>query len=44
MKRPIAYLAGVGKYAPPRVMKNAEFAALGNACRKVADHLSADVD
>ncbi len=29
MKRPIAYLAGVGKYAPPRVMKNAEFAALG---------------
>ncbi|MCC6927413.1 MAG: ketoacyl-ACP synthase III [Gemmatimonadaceae bacterium] len=29
MKRPIAYLAGVGKYAPPRVMKNAEFAELG---------------
>ncbi|MFP5353820.1 MAG: beta-ketoacyl-ACP synthase III [Gemmatimonadota bacterium] len=29
MKRPIAYLAGVGKYAPPRVMTNAEFAALG---------------
>ncbi len=29
MKRPIAYLAGVGKYAPPRIMKNAEFAELG---------------
>ena len=29
MKRPIAYLAGVGKYAPPRIMHNAEFAALG---------------
>ena len=29
MKRPIAYLAGVGKYAPPRVMRNDEFAALG---------------
>ena len=29
MKRPIAYLAGVGKYAPSRVMKNDEFAALG---------------
>ncbi|MEO7965087.1 MAG: beta-ketoacyl-ACP synthase III [Gemmatimonadaceae bacterium] len=29
MKRPIAKLAGIGKYAPPRVMKNDEFAALG---------------
>ncbi len=29
MKRPIAYLAGIGKYAPSRVMKNDEFAALG---------------
>ncbi len=29
MKRPIAYLAGVGKYAPPRVMTNAEFATMG---------------
>lgn len=29
MKRPVAYLAGVGKYAPPRIMKNAEFAELG---------------
>lgn len=29
MKRPVAYLAGVGKYAPSRVMTNAEFAALG---------------
>ncbi|MGQ0648834.1 MAG: 3-oxoacyl-ACP synthase III family protein [Gemmatimonadaceae bacterium] len=29
MKRPIAYLAGIGKYAPPRIMKNEEFAALG---------------
>jgi 3-oxoacyl-[acyl-carrier-protein] synthase-3 len=29
MKRPIAYLAGIGKYAPPRVMQNHEFAALG---------------
>ncbi|GMV08348.1 MAG TPA: beta-ketoacyl-ACP synthase III [Gemmatimonadaceae bacterium] len=29
MKRPVAYLAGVGKYAPPRVMTNAEFAKLG---------------
>lgn len=29
MKRPVAYLAGVGKYAPPRVMTNAEFAQLG---------------
>ena len=29
MKRPIAFLAGVGKYAPPRIMKNAEFAELG---------------
>jgi 3-oxoacyl-[acyl-carrier-protein] synthase-3 len=29
MKRPIAYLAGIGKYAPPRVMRNDEFAALG---------------
>ena len=25
-------------------LTSAEFAALGNACRKVADHLSADVD
>lgn len=29
MKRPIAALAGVGSYAPKRVMRNAEFAALG---------------
>ncbi len=29
MKRPVAYLAGVGKYAPPRIMTNAEFAKLG---------------
>ena len=29
MKRPIAYLAGIGKYAPVRVMRNDEFAALG---------------
>ncbi len=29
MTRPIAYLAGIGKYAPSRVMKNDEFAALG---------------
>lgn len=29
MKRPIAYLAGIGKYAPERVMRNDEFAALG---------------
>lgn len=29
MRRPIAYLAGVGSYAPPRVMRNSEFAALG---------------
>jgi 3-oxoacyl-[acyl-carrier-protein] synthase-3 len=29
VKRPIAYLAGIGKYAPSRVMKNDEFAALG---------------
>lgn len=29
MKRPIAYLAGIGKYAPSRVMRNDEFAALG---------------
>ena len=29
MKRPIVYLAGVGKYAPPRIMRNAEFAELG---------------
>ena len=29
MKRPIAYLAGIGKYAPARVMRNDEFAALG---------------
>ena len=29
MKRPLAYLAGVGRYTPPRVMTNAEFATLG---------------
>lgn len=29
MKRPIAYIAGIGKYAPPRVLKNDEFAAMG---------------
>ena len=29
MKRPIAHLAGVGRYAPSRVMTNAEFAVLG---------------
>lgn len=29
MKRPIAYFAGVGKYAPRRLMQNHEFAALG---------------
>ncbi|MCC6319523.1 MAG: ketoacyl-ACP synthase III [Gemmatimonadaceae bacterium] len=29
MKRPIAYLAGLGTYAPARVMRNADFAALG---------------
>ncbi|MBL8981523.1 MAG: ketoacyl-ACP synthase III [Gemmatimonadetes bacterium] len=29
MKRPIAALAGVGSYAPKRIMRNAEFAALG---------------
>jgi 3-oxoacyl-[acyl-carrier-protein] synthase-3 len=29
VKRPVAYLAGVGKYAPPRIMTNAEFAKLG---------------
>ena len=29
MKRPIAYMAGIGKYAPRRVMRNEEFAALG---------------
>ena len=29
MRRPVAYLAGVGKYAPPRVLRNDDFAALG---------------
>ena len=29
MKRPVARLAGVGKYAPARVMTNDDFAALG---------------
>ncbi len=29
MKRPVAYFAGVGKYAPRRVMRNDEFAAMG---------------
>jgi len=29
VRRPIAYLAGVGKYVPPRVMRNEDFAALG---------------
>jgi 3-oxoacyl-[acyl-carrier-protein] synthase III len=29
MKRPIAYLAGVGSYAPRRVIRNQEFAKLG---------------
>jgi 3-oxoacyl-[acyl-carrier-protein] synthase III len=29
VKRPIAYLAGIGKFSPPRVMRNEEFAALG---------------
>ncbi len=29
MKRPVAYFAGVGKYAPVRTMRNDEFAALG---------------
>jgi len=29
MKRPIAYFAGIGKYAPRRVIKNNEFAKLG---------------
>lgn len=29
MKRPVAYMAGVGKYAPARVLQNDEFAALG---------------
>ena len=29
MKRPVAYFAGVGKYAPRRVIRNSEFAKLG---------------
>lgn len=29
MKRPTAYIAGIGKFAPARVMKNTDFAALG---------------
>ncbi len=29
MKRPVAYLAGIGKYAPRRVIRNNEFAKLG---------------
>ena len=29
MKRPIAYLAGIGRHAPPRIMRNDEFAAMG---------------
>jgi 3-oxoacyl-[acyl-carrier-protein] synthase III len=29
VKRPVAYFAGVGKYAPRRVMRNDEFAAMG---------------
>ncbi len=29
MKRPIAYFAGVGKYAPRRVIRNQEFAKMG---------------
>jgi 3-oxoacyl-[acyl-carrier-protein] synthase-3 len=29
VRRPIAYLAGVGKYAPPKILRNADFAALG---------------
>ncbi|MEP7343683.1 MAG: beta-ketoacyl-ACP synthase III [Gemmatimonadaceae bacterium] len=29
MKRPTAYIAGIGKYAPTRVMKNSDFAAIG---------------
>lgn len=29
MKRPIAYIAGIGKYAPPKVLRNDEFAAMG---------------
>ena len=29
MKRPAVHIAGIGKYAPTRVMKNADFAAIG---------------
>lgn len=29
MKRPVAYMAGIGKYAPRRVIKNSEFAKMG---------------
>lgn len=29
MKRPVAYLAGIGKYAPRRVIRNQEFAKMG---------------
>ena len=29
MKRPVAYMAGIGKYAPRRVIKNNEFAKMG---------------
>jgi 3-oxoacyl-[acyl-carrier-protein] synthase-3 len=29
MKRPIAFLAGIGKYAPRRVIRNPEFATMG---------------
>ncbi|HSA57967.1 MAG TPA: beta-ketoacyl-ACP synthase III [Gemmatimonadaceae bacterium] len=29
MKRPVAYFAGVGRYAPARVVRNEEFAAMG---------------
>ena len=29
MKRPVAYMAGVGKFVPRRIMRNEEFAALG---------------
>jgi len=29
MKRPVAYLAGIGKYAPRRVIRNHEFAKMG---------------
>lgn len=29
MKRPIAHIAGIGKYAPPKVLRNDEFAAMG---------------